>query len=238
MKLGKIVTNPGLEYVSLCGNILCSLCMISGFGVKGGHVVATGCIFSWCALSATVSVEGKAWSAWSQSWIWTGDCPRLNGGSGAGAQEAGTWTLRVGLLPNVIVSVFIEGMARIWGLKPALLNSFHLFHSVCTLVRGRVELGSVVAPLLSCLHFFPSVFIHVCVGSGRLCQGQRQSQELNCLCFLTGAHMCTHTCTYTHTHTHTHTGSGCLPYPEAGLRPQLALFPLGTHVHRQWPSLP
>ena len=60
MKLGKIVTNPGLEYVSLCGNILCSLCMISGFGVKGGHVVATGCIFSWCALSATVSVEGKA----------------------------------------------------------------------------------------------------------------------------------------------------------------------------------
>lgn len=60
MKLGKIVTNLGLEYVSLCGNILCSLCMISGFGVKGGHVVATGCIFSWCAPSATVSVEVKA----------------------------------------------------------------------------------------------------------------------------------------------------------------------------------
>lgn len=60
MKLGKIVTYPGLEYVSLCGSILCSLCMISGFGVKGGHVVGTGCIFLWCDLSATVSVEGKA----------------------------------------------------------------------------------------------------------------------------------------------------------------------------------
>ena len=141
---------------------------------------------------------------------------------------------RVGLLPNVIVSVFIEGMARKWGLKPALLNSFHLFRSVCTLVRGWVELGSVVAPLLSCLHFFPSVFIHVCVGSGGLCQGQRQSRtELSLF-----PHWCPHVYTHMHIHTHTHTGNGCLPYPEAGLRPQLALFPLGTHVHRQWPSLP
>ena len=50
---------PVLNVYPCEGASLCSLCMLSGFGVKDGHVVSTGCIFPWGALSATALVEGR-----------------------------------------------------------------------------------------------------------------------------------------------------------------------------------